>query len=46
MKMSVWILEALRVLVPRGTQPGYRSLGEAVRAGLDELATLAGIGSS
>ena len=38
--------KALRVLVPSGTEPGYRSIGEAVKAGLDELATLGGIATS
>ncbi|MGI9579301.1 MAG: hypothetical protein ACR2OH_13965, partial [Microthrixaceae bacterium] len=38
--------KALKVLVPSGTEPGYKSIGEAFKAGLEELATLAGIGTS
>ncbi len=34
--------KSLRVLVPRGTSPGYRSVGEAVRASIDGLAALGG----
>ena len=36
---------ALRVLVPRGTRPGYKSIGQTLRAGLDDLVELAGIPS-
>jgi diacylglycerol kinase family enzyme len=38
--------KALRVLVPRGTEPGYQSIGEVFKAGLDELTNLAGVGAS
>jgi diacylglycerol kinase family enzyme len=34
---------ALRVLVPRGTTPGYRSAAEGLMAGISELAGTAGI---
>lgn len=34
---------ALRVLVPRGTKPGYRSAAEALMAGVSELAEVAGL---